>query len=155
MSSDEPLNSWAKSTDHWSADNSGTRKMRYNWGWPDQAGWFWMRAVFKKAESVEMEERHQGRTQQTLKAVVRPGARDPATHQPGPASWGSHGRWHHQAGWAEVQRSGRAVPLCQWCEQCCCWRNRWKRKGIRWGPVAGVAHLGTRKVGKWEITCCW
>jgi len=35
-----------------------------------------MRAVFKKAGSFGMEERHQRRTQQALKAVVRPGGRE-------------------------------------------------------------------------------
>lgn len=111
-------------------------------GWSDQARWFWRRAVFGKAGSFEMGDGDQGKTEEILKAIGGSEGRDPPTHQPGPAGWGSHGRWHHQAGWAEVRRPGRAVLPCQLCEQCCCWRNRWRRKGTRWGPVAGVAHLG-------------
>lgn len=125
-------------------------KMSCNWNWSDQVWWFWLETVFGMVGSSEIGAGSLGRMEQVFLSKWQG---DLPTHQLGPQGWGSYGKWHHQAEWVEVQRPGTAVLPCQWFEQCCCWRNRWRRKGIPWGLVLAVSHLEIRKAGGRRHTC--
>lgn len=117
-------------------------KMSCNWNWSDQVWWFWLETGFGVVGSSEVGAGSWGERDRSFY---------PNTHQPGPGGWGSHGKWHHPAEWVEAQRPGIAVLPCQWFEQCCCWRNRWRRKGILWGLVLAVSHLEIRKAGEGDM----